>query len=309
MSIAFVFPGQGSQVVGMGLDLFESSAAARSIFEQADQTLDFSVSNLCFEGPEAQLTATEFAQPALLTVSTAILAALKEQAGANAPQAAFVAGHSLGEYSALVAAGALPFASALRLVQRRGQLMAQADSGGMAAIIGLDEEPLEAICREVSTADAAVVIANYNSPGQLVISGANSAIERACEAAKAAGARRALPLKVSAAFHSPLMQAAGDALAPDIAKAPIVNAAIPVVANVNAELIQSAEAIRAELTQQVTASVRWIASVRAMAEAGVDTFIEIGPGSVLTGLIKRIAPEASLVNINNQASLEAYLNA
>jgi len=307
----------------MGRDLY-TVAAAREIFELADATLGFALTRLCFEGPEQVLTATENAQPALLTVSVALLAALAEipgdqetrrpeQAGNISPcpslpvTSSFVAGHSLGEYSALVAAGALDFPTALQLVRRRGELMAEACEGSMAAIIGLDTAPLEQICREVSAEDAPVVIANYNSPGQLVISGAGAAVERACVLAKERGAKRAMPLKVSAAFHSPLMRAAAEGLAAVVAQATMVDARTPVISNVTAEPLIQAAAIRNELIAQVTSPVRWIASVERMAAGGVDTFIEIGPGSVLTGLIKRIVPEARLVNVSNQASVDSYL--
>jgi [acyl-carrier-protein] S-malonyltransferase len=307
MTIAFVFPGQGSQHVGMGHDLYEASAAARAVFDQADAALGFALTELCFSGPEASLTATENAQPALLATSTALLAALREGGYTAAPSA--VAGHSLGEYSALVAAGALDFATALRLVRRRGELMAAANQGAMAAIIGLDEAPLEAVCAEASAAGAPVVIANYNSPGQLVISGATEAVERACALAKERGAKRALHLKVSAAFHSPLMRAAADGLAGAIAESAVADAAVPVIANVTAAPIRSAGEIRSELVAQVTAPVRWIATVQQMATGGIDTFVEIGAGSVLTGLIRRIAPAAHLVNIADLASLQAFLHA
>jgi [acyl-carrier-protein] S-malonyltransferase len=323
VSTAFVFPGQGSQSVGMGRDLYSESAAARAIFDLADETLGFAVSRLCFEGPDEALTATENAQPALLTISTALLAAVAERRGeaeigrqgddraslSLSPRlpvsVAFVAGHSLGEYSALVAAGAVDFPTALRLVRRRGELMSAAREGGMAAIIGLEEAPLEQICREVSADTAPVVIANYNSPGQLVISGAGAAIERACGLAKERGAKRALPLKVSAAFHSPLMRGAADGLTTAVAQAAIDDAQTPVISNVSAEPLVQAGDIRRELIAQVTSPVRWIASVRRMAADGVDTFVEIGPGSVLTGLIKRIAPEARLVNVSDLASVQA----
>lgn len=302
MSIALIFPGQGSQSVGMGRDVYDRSAAARAIFEQADAALGLSVSQLCFEGPESALTATENAQPALLTVSMALLAALREAGLAAEP--AFVAGHSLGEYSALVAAGALDFATALRLVRRRGELMAAAHEGGMAAIIGMDEEPLEQICREVSgELGAPVVIANYNSPGQLVISGAAAAVERAGALAKERGAKRALPLKVSAGFHSPLLHGAAEGLALAIEQAAVADARVPVISNVTADPITAADAIRAELVAQVTAPVRWIASVHHMVAAGVGTFVEIGAGAVLTGLIKRIEPGAQLVNVSDYASV------
>jgi [acyl-carrier-protein] S-malonyltransferase len=294
----------------MGRDLYAASPAARAIFDQADATLGFPLARLCFEGPEETLTATENAQPALVTVSTALLAALGESVDVSSfvvRRSSFVAGHSLGEYSALVAAGALDFATALRLVRRRGELMAAADEGAMAAIIGLDEMPLEALCREASAEGAPVVIANYNSPGQLVISGAAAAIEQACMLAKERGAKRALPLKVSAAFHSPLMRAAADGLAAAVADAPIADARVPVLSNVSAQPLTEALAIRRELVAQVTSAVRWIASVRRMADDGVDTFVEVGPGAVLTGLIKRIAPGARLANINDITSLRSFL--
>jgi [acyl-carrier-protein] S-malonyltransferase len=328
MSVAFIFPGQGAQAVGMARDVYETSAAARAVFEQADEALGVAVSRLCFDGPDETLTATENAQPAILTASLALLAALLEQDqetrgpgdqemdNASPPifslsphlsiSPSYVAGHSLGEYTALVAAGALDLATAVRLVRRRGELMAAATEGGMAAIIGMDEAQLEVICREASTGDATVVIANYNAPGQLVISGATAAIERAGALAKANGAKRVLPLKVSAAFHSPLLQGAADGLAPAVREAPMADARVPVISNVTAEPLTSAESIREELVAQVTAPVRWIASVQRMAAMGVDTFVEIGPGSVLTGLIKRIAPEARLVNVNSITSVQAY---
>jgi len=310
MSTAFVFPGQGAQSVGMGRDLYLASAAARAIFDLADATLGFALTRLCFEGPEEALTATENAQPALLTVGAALLAVLADTSvdvsSVVGRRSSVVAGHSLGEYSALVAAGAIDIPTALRLVRRRGELMSEAREGGMAAIIGIDEAALEQICREASAEDAPVVIANYNSPGQLVISGASAAVERACALAKERGAKRALPLKVSAAFHSPLMRDAAAGLAAAVAQAAILDARTPVISNVTAEPLTQADAIRRELIAQVTSPVRWIASVRRMSAAGVDTFVEIGPGSVLTGLIKRIAPDARLMNVSDLASARAF---
>ena len=311
MSTAFVFPGQGSQAVGMGCDLYEQSWAVRAIFDYADAALDLPLTRLCFEGPRDELTATENAQPALLVTSVALLTALAEASAGTvafvAQQAAFVAGHSLGEYSALVAAGALDLPTALRLVRRRGELMAAARAGIMAAIMGLDEGPLEEICRQISAEGAQVVIANYTSPGQLVISGTQAAVEQAELLAKERGAKRVQPLKVSAAFHSPLMREAAAGLAPAIAEAEIADAHVPVVGNVVAEPLVRAEAIRQELAVQVTAPVRWITSVQHMLAHGVDTFVEIGPGSVLTRLIKRIAPQAQLINVCDAESVRAFI--
>lgn len=310
MSTAFVFPGQGSQAVGMGRDLYDEFPSVRAIFDAADAALDLPLARLCFEGPREDLTATENAQPALLITSMAILAALSapaDPADFTALRAAFVAGHSLGEYSALAAAGALDLATALRLVRRRGELMAEARAGAMSAVMGMDEDALERICREVSTESARVVIANYNSPGQLVISGAQDAVAQAEQLARERGAKRVQALKVSAAFHSPLMRAAAAGLTPLIVEAQIAAARIPVIGNVDAEPLVSPDAIRRELVVQVTAPVHWIASVQRMAAEGVDTFVEIGPGSVLTRLIKRIAPDAQLINVCDAEGVRAFL--
>lgn len=304
MSIAWVFPGQGSQVVGMGRDLIAASAAARQIFATADETLDFGLSELCFSGPETDLTATENAQPALLTTSMALLAAMRERLGDRLEPPIAVAGHSLGEYSALVAGGSLDFTTALRLVRRRGELMAAAHDGSMAAVIGLDAGILEQICQEVSAAlqhhnrlHGTVVIANYNAPDQLVISGSVVAVEHASLLAKSRGAKRVIPLKVSAAFHSPLMVEAAEGMAQAIASATVRDLDIPLIANVTAEPLRDADDVRREMVAQVVAPVRWIASVQHMVAMGVETFVEIGPGRVLTGLIRRIAPAARLINV------------
>lgn len=313
MSTAWIFPGQGSQVVGMGRDLWEQYPASRAIFDIADTTLGFELSQICFEGPASTLTATENAQPALLTTSIAVLAALGWDEGQVSsakpefPLPAFTAGHSLGEYSALVAAGALPFTTALKLVRQRGCLMAAATEGTMAAVLGLDMQSLRDVCNEAQTLGP-VVIANENAPGQLVISGAGPAVAHASEIAKMAGASRVLPLKVSAAFHSPLMLTASNGLQPAIEQAEMTTATIPIVANVTALPITTPAEIRAELTQQVTASVRWITTIEYMVQQGVDRFIEIGPGSVLAGLVKRIAPDAERISIGDAPAIAKYTN-
>ncbi|XSG73591.1 ACP S-malonyltransferase [Herpetosiphon llansteffanensis] len=309
MTIGLLFPGQGSQKVGMGREVYEQSAAARAIFAEANAVLGFDLAALCFDGPEADLSATENTQPALLTVSVALLAALAEAGIALKPSV--VAGHSLGEYSALVAAKALDFATALRLVRQRGELMAQASEGAMAAVIGLDLAPLEAVCANVSELGPCVV-ANQNAHGQLVISGASAAVAAASEQAKAAGAKKIMPLNVSAAFHSPLMEATAAGLAPAIEAAAIVAAQVPVIANSTAQAISSAAEIRAELVAQITAPVRWIASIEQMAALGVQTVIEIGAGSVLTGLVKRIDPSLQRLNLasfDDIAKIGEYNNA
>ncbi len=310
MTIAWVFPGQGSQVVGMGRDVYAAFPAARDVFEEADATLKLPLTRLCFEGPEAELTATENVQPALLTVSTALLRAMESAAGRPLPLPRAVAGHSLGEYAALVAGGALSFAEALRLVRRRGELMAEAGAGGMAAVLGLDVETLEQVCRETNEALAedpasisSVVVANYNAPDQLVISGATRAVEHAGRLAKQRGARRVVPLKVSAAFHSPLMRQAAEGMARAIEAATIQPLRTPLIANVTAEPLVAPGEVRRELVAQVVAPVRWIASVQRMARDGVTTFLEIGPGKVLSGLIRRIAPQAQALSIGSAAEV------
>lgn len=306
MTAAWVFPGQGSQAIGMGRDVYERSAAARAVFDEANDVLGFALSQLCFDGPAETLTQTENAQPALLTTSIALLRAAQDRGDAASALPIYMAGHSLGEYSALVAAGSLQFADALRLVRRRGELMAGASEGTMAAIIGLDLPALQAVCQEVSAEDV-VVVANENSPGQLVISGSSTGVERAMALAKERGAKRALPLNVSAAFHSPLMEQAAQGLATAVAQIEqIARPHVPVISNVTAEPLTDPAAIRAELVAQVTAPVRWIASVERMVADGVTQIVEIGPGAVLTGLAKRIASGIELVNVNDSASMERW---
>lgn len=302
-------------MVGMGRDIYERSAAARAVFEEADAVLDLPLTRLCFEGPEAALTATENAQPALLTVSTALVRALEEAYGAPLPPPQAVAGHSLGEYSALVAGGALDFATALRLVRRRGELMAAATEGSMAAVIGLDEHALDQICHEVSDSLSShpetvstVVVANYNAPDQLVISGSALAVEHAGLLAKSRGAKRVIPLKVSAAFHSPLMIHAAEGMAKAISAVKVAHLRIPLIANVTAEPLLTADDVRREAVAQVVAPVRWIASVQRMAHHGVSAFLELGPGKVLTGLIRRIVPQARLINIGTADDVQSYVS-
>jgi [acyl-carrier-protein] S-malonyltransferase len=313
MSIAWVFPGQGSQAVGMGCELYDKVPAAREVFDQADETLGFSLSQLCFSGPEADLTATENAQPALLTMSIALVRTLEALGGRHLPRPIAVAGHSLGEYSALVAGGALDFPTALRLVRRRGELMASAQEGGMAAVIGLAQTELEQICQDVSEtlqesgASSTVVVANYNAPDQLVISGSVPAVQLAGMLAKQRGAKRVLPLKVSAAFHSPLMIHAAEGMARELDQAKVNDLAVPLIANVSAQELWAADDVRREAVSQVVAPVHWITSVQTMIGRGCTTFVEIGPGKVLTGLIRRIAPQTRLVSISNVTDAQAFL--
>lgn len=308
MTVAWVFPGQGSQVVGMGRDLYAQVPAARDIFDQADDVLDLNLARLCFEGPENDLTSTVNAQPALLTVSVALLRAIETMlpnGHTTGPQV--VAGHSLGEYSALVAGGSMDFVTALRLVRRRGELMGASSRGSMAAIIGLDEQDIDRICAEVlAQTGGPLVIANYNAPGQFVISGACAAVEEAGKRAKEAKARRVVPLRVSGGFHSPLMDQATEGMAEAVGQSEIADPQVPLIANVTASVLHTADDVRQELIAQVMSPVRWIASVQHMVAQGISDFVEIGPGNVLTGLIKRIAPGARLVNVRNVEEVRAF---
>jgi len=293
--VACVFPGQGAQWVGMGRDLYSSSPRAREVFEEADSTLGFPLSRLCFEGPEETLRQTVNAQPAILAVSIAYLRASPELQD-RAPT--FVAGHSLGEYTALVAARVLDFADALYLARERGRLMQEAGekaAGGMVAIIGLDEASVNDVCQRTKTQ-----IANINCPGQLVISGSAQVLTQAMELAKAKGAQRTIPLQVSGAFHSPLMQPAAEGMSQAVSRATFRDPVVPIVANTTAQPITSAEAVKAELLNQLCHCVRWQRSIEYMIEEGVSTFIEIGPGQVLTGLIRRIDKEVQVLNIERQ---------
>lgn len=301
--IAFVFPGQGSQYVGMGKQLYDASPAARRIFEQADASLGFSLSTLCFEGPQEELDDTYNAQPAILTVSVACLEALKEKFGPlgylGAPS--LVAGHSMGEFTALVAAGVLDFEDALKLVRERGRLMkvsGEERPGGMAAVVGLDEKTLAEVVREAQS-EGVVTLANANSPGQTVLSGEIPALQRAMELAKARGARLVQRLAVSIASHSPLMQNASVHFNELVSRIHFRTPEVPLIANISAKALTTVEDLRTELSDQLTRPVQWTRSVQEMVAHGVDTFVEIGPKQVLTGLIKRISPDSKPVNLTD----------
>ncbi|MCX5750802.1 MAG: ACP S-malonyltransferase [Candidatus Saganbacteria bacterium] len=306
MSIAFVFPGQGSQVVGMGKDLFENIPLAKELFEKADAALGFPLSKLCFEGPEEELKKTAITQPAILAVST-ILGKLLLNAGKK-PE--IVAGHSLGEYSALVIAGAIDFEDAIKVVHLRGKFMQDAvplGKGAMSAVLGADREKLVAICREVSASSGFVQAANFNSPDQIVISGEKGAVELAGVKLKEAGAKKIIPLAVSAPFHSALMQPAQEKLAEELNKINIKDAGIPVISNVTAKPIQNAAEIKKLLIEQVTHSVLWVDSVQEMVKLGVSEIVEVGSGKVLAGLIKKISSGIAIYNVSDANSLKERL--
>ncbi len=306
--VGLQFPGQGSQFVGMGVDLCQAHAAARAIFEEADALLGFSLSRLCAEGPESELTLTHNAQPAILTHSVAALRCVEAELG----PVLCAAGHSLGEYSAWVSAGSLTFADGLRTVRQRGELMLRSGDerpGTMAALLGLEDEAVRALCREASAGDEVCVPANYNSPGQTVISGDVAAVERALEAAPAAGARRAIRLNVSGAFHSPLMRASEAGLAERLAEVPFADPRFPVVSNVTAEPVHDAATALRLLTAQLTSPVRWTESVRTMLSLGVQPFVELGPGTVLTGLLKRIERGAQGRGVGTAPDVAAFATA
>jgi [acyl-carrier-protein] S-malonyltransferase len=297
-TITWLFPGQGSQTVGMGQSLYENSPVARALFEEADEVLGFALSRLMFEGEKAELDQTINTQPALYVHSVAAFRAARAEG--TLPDAAFAAGHSLGEYSALAAVESLSFADGLRLVRERGRLMkmaGDANPGGMAAILNLDDTTVARLCTDASTGDEKVQVANYNSPGQVVISGAKPAVQRAMEAATAAGARKVVPLDISIAAHSPLMSIAQTPLAEQIDATPIHAPVIPVVGNTTATPLTTPDDIRAELKAQLMGSVRWTDTVAFLATQGVDTVIEIGSGEVLVGLVKRIHREMNRLTL------------
>jgi len=299
LTTALLFPGQGSQFVGMARDVYDALPPARDLIRQADKILGYKLSPLMFEGREDELTATANAQPAIFTASLALLRCF------DLPRdVAFAAGHSVGEYSALVAAGSMSFEDALRLVQERGRLMHQAGTdtpGGMLAVLGLDDAAIEEAC--ASVAPLVVCAANYNAPEQTIVSGEEAGLEAATEALKARGAKRVLRLKVSAAFHSPVMARAAVELRADIDRVRICAPRWPVVGNVSTRPLTTETAIREELAEQIASPVRWEASIRTMLAGGADRFIEIGPGKVLTGMLKRIEPAVSAENVSDLESL------
>ena len=298
---AFVFPGQGSQYPGMGRDLAENFACARDVFAQADAALGFALSTLCFEGPAEELQLTAHTQPAILTVSVAAAMVLREK-GISAD---YVAGHSLGEYSALVVAGSLRLADAVRLVRQRGQYMQEAvpaGQGSMAAILGLGPEAVEGICRDAAQGEV-VSPANLNSPGQIVIAGSAAAVTRAVELAKGRGAKRAIMLNVSAPFHCALMKPAQERLSADLDRAVLLDPQVPLINNVAAQVVTSAALVREGLKRQVTAPVRWEESIRRLRAEGVDLFVEVGPGKVLSGLVRQIDRSAECLRVEDTATL------
>jgi [acyl-carrier-protein] S-malonyltransferase len=303
---AFVFPGQGSQYPGMGKDVAEKYPTAKKVFDDIDAALGYSISRLCFEGPEDRLKLTENTQPAILAVSSAIHAVLE---ALGATRRDLVAGHSLGEYSAIVSVGGLTPAEAARIVHLRGKFMQEAvpvGTGGMAALIGPSVEEARAICEEAAEGEI-VSVANINAPGQVVIAGTKTAVDRAIDVAKKRGVRRALPLPVSAPFHCELMRPAEERLRPVLESAGLKNLWLSLISNVDASPIGTATAVRNALLRQVASPVRWVESIQKMIAMGVRRFVEIGPGNVLTGLIRRIDSSVELVNVSDVTSIESFV--
>ncbi len=310
MSRAFVFPGQGSQAVGMGKEFADAFPAAREVFEEVDDALEQKLSKLMFEGPDDDLTLTENAQPALMAVSMAAMAVLKSEGGVDLAEVAdFVAGHSLGEYSALAAAGTFSLADTARLLKTRGKAMQQAvpvGEGAMAALLGLDLEQAREVVDEAAGGDV-LANANDNAPGQVVVSGKREAVERAVEVAKEKGAKRAMLLQVSAPFHCPMMAPAADVMAEALAAVDIAAPCVPLIANVTAAPVEDPAEIRRLLVEQVTGMVRWRESCLTMRDKGVDTMVEVGAGKVLSGLARRIDRDLTASNIGIPADIEAFL--
>lgn len=303
--VAFLFPGQGSQSVGMGKDLYENFEAAKNVFDTADETLGKSVTTICFEGPEEDLKQTVNTQPSIVTMSIAAMEALRSEVNI-VPD--FVAGHSLGEYCALFTAGVMSLETTLKAIQKRADLMGATKGGSMAAVLNATEEQLKEGL-EVGSKVGYVDVANYNSPAQVVITGADDAVKAASEWLLANGVRRVVPLAVSGAFHSKFMENAGREFASFVSDLELNDASIPVITNVDAEATTSSEDFREKMPRQIYSSVHWTQTIQKMAAEGVDTFIEIGPGKVLAGLNKKIVPEATVYNVFDKASLDATVEA
>lgn len=306
--IAFVFPGQGSQVVGMGRELVAENETCQRYFDEADEVLSYSLSTLMLEGPQEELTITYHAQPALLTVG----AMIAERLMAAGIQPSYTAGHSLGEYTALVASGVLSFRDAVKAVHQRGLYMNEAvpaGQGAMAAILALDANKLKEVTDRITAQGFAVQPANYNCPGQIVISGTKEGVDKACVEAKEAGAKRAIPLDVSGPFHSALMQPAAEKLSATLEQLPMNDATIPVIANVHAQAIQAHQEIQQKLVEQLYSPVLWEQSVRTLLDEGVTHFIECGPGKVLSGLIKKIDRQANVLAVHDEETLQAVIDA
>lgn len=303
--IAFLFPGQGSQSVGMGKDLYENFDAAKKVFDTADSVLGKSITTLCFAGPEDSLKQTVNTQPCIVTMSIAALEALKSECDVKAD---FTAGHSLGEYCAMYASGVMSLETALKAIQKRADLMSEAKGGAMAAVLNAPAGSVEDALKEASSIGY-VDVANYNSPAQVVITGDENAVQKAGEILLEKGARRVVPLAVSGAFHSKFMENAGKEFEKFVSDLELNNASIPVVTNVDASLTTNAEDFRTKMPKQIYSSVYWTQTIQKMAEEGVEIFVEIGPGKVLAGLNKKIIPDAAVYNVFDKASLEATVTA